>query len=243
VHVDETGWKERGKLEWVWVFRSALATVFTIAGTRGSEILGAILGKGYEGIVSCDFFGAYRKYATQTAPSALLQFCWAHLIREIVFLAEYGERRVCRYGERLLGEVKKMYGTIHQREGLTKMSWKRRMNKHRRQIEEAAAYRVPEQKEAQNLSKRIKEWGSSYFTFIEKETPSTNNAAEQAIRAIVIDRKAAQGSRGEWGNRWMERFWSILTTCTQQGKPLIDFLYDCVYSSLNNLPPPSLSQG
>ncbi|MDR3148009.1 MAG: hypothetical protein LBU00_06530 [Treponema sp.] len=23
----------------------------------------------------------------------------------------------------------------------------------------------------------------------------------------------------------MERFWSILTTCTQQGKPVIDFLY------------------
>jgi hypothetical protein len=80
------------------------------------------------------------------------------------------------------------------------------------ELEEAAAYRVPEQKEAQNLSERIKEWGSSYFTFIEKEIPSTNNAAEQAIRAIVIDRKVTQGSRGEWGNRWMERFWSILTT-------------------------------
>ncbi|MDR3123123.1 MAG: transposase [Treponema sp.] len=24
IHVDETGWKERGKLEWVWVFRLAL---------------------------------------------------------------------------------------------------------------------------------------------------------------------------------------------------------------------------
>jgi hypothetical protein len=43
----------------------------------------------------------------------------------------------------------------------------------------AAAYRAPEQKEAQNLSKRIKEWGSSYFTFIEKEIPSTNNAASR----------------------------------------------------------------
>jgi hypothetical protein len=41
----------------------------------------------------------------------------------------------------------------------------------------------------------------------------------------------------------MERFWSIVTTCTQQGKPVIDFLYDCVYSGLNNLPSPSLLQG
>jgi hypothetical protein len=121
------------------------------------------------------------------------------LIREIVFLAEYGEKKVSGYGERLLGEVKKMYGTIHQREELTKMSWKRRMNKHRRMIEKVASYRAPKQKEAQNISKRMKEWGSSYFTFIDNEIPSTNNAAEQAIRAIVIDRKATQGTRSEWG--------------------------------------------
>jgi hypothetical protein len=81
------------------------------------------------------------------------------------------------------------------------MSWKRRMNKHRRLIEKAAGYRVPEQKEAENISKRMKEWGDSYFTFIDNEIPSTNNAAEQAIRAIVIDRKVTQGTRSEWGNQ------------------------------------------
>ena len=116
------------------------------------------------------------------------------------------------------------------------------MNKHRRGIEEAAALRVPEHKEAENISKRLKEWGDSYFTFIDKDIPSTNNAVEQVIRVIVIDRKITQGSRSEWGNRWMERFWSILTTCRQQEKPVIDFLYDCVYSSLNNLSSPSLLQ-
>jgi transposase len=243
VHVDETGWKERGKLEWVWVFRGALVTVFKIAKKRGSEVLETVLGKGYAGILSCDFWGAYKKYATKIAHLCVIQFCWAHLIREIAFLAEYGDKKVSGYGKRLLGEVKKMYGTIHQREGLTEMSWKRRMNKHRRMIEEAAGCGVPKQEEAQNLSKRIKEWGDSYFTFIDKEIPSTNNAAEQVIRAIVIDRKVTQGSRSEWGNRWMERFWSILTTCTRQEKPVIDFLYDCVYSGLNNLPSPSLLQG
>jgi 23S rRNA pseudoU1915 N3-methylase RlmH len=130
-----------------------------------------------------------------------------YLIREIFFLAEYKDKSdlqpaVSAYGKRLLEAVKQMYVTIHQRKSLTKISWKRRMNKHRKAIEGAAALRVPEQKEVQNLSKRMKEWGGSYFTFIEKEIPSTNNAAEQAIRAIVLDRKVKQGSRSEWGNRW-----------------------------------------
>jgi hypothetical protein len=165
------------------------------------------------------------------------------LIREIVYLAEKGGREGRRYGKRLLGEVKKMYETIHQREELSKMSWKRRMNRHRRLIEKVAGYRVPKEKEAQNLAARMKEWGGSYFTFIDHEIPSTNNAVEQVIRALVIDRKVTQGTRSEWGNRWMERFWSIVTTCNQQGKPVIDFLYDCVYSNLNKLPSPSLLQG
>jgi transposase len=240
VHVDETGWKENGKLEWVWAFRSAAVTVFKIAGSRGSEVLEAVLGKGYGGIVSSDFWSAYKKYVVKIAPLVMIQFCWAHLIREIKFLAGHGDKRVSGYGKRLLGEVKRMYETIHWREGLTKMSWKRRMNKHRRMIEEAAAWRVPKQKEAQNIAKRMKEWGESYFTFIDNEIPSTNNAAEQVIRALVIDRKVTQGTRSEWGNRWMERFWSIMATCNQQGKPVIDFLYDCVYSDLNKLPSPSL---
>jgi hypothetical protein len=49
VHVDETGWKENGKLGWVWAFRGVLATVFQIAGTRGSEVLERVLGEGYGG--------------------------------------------------------------------------------------------------------------------------------------------------------------------------------------------------
>jgi hypothetical protein len=183
LHADETGWKENGELEWVWVFKTALVTVFKIALSRGSVVLEAVLGKGYEGIVSCDFWGAYKKYAGKIAPLVLIQFCWAHIIREIRYLAEYNDKTdlksaVSGYGKRLLEAVKEMYVTIHQRESLTKMSWKRRMNKHRKAIERAASFRAPEQKDAQNLSERMKGWGGSYFTFIDKEIPPTNNAAE-----------------------------------------------------------------
>jgi transposase len=204
IHADETGWKENGDLEWVWVFRTALVTVFKISLSRGSGVLEEVLGNGYEGIVSCDFWGAYKKYAGKIAPLVLIQFCWAHLIREILFLAEYHDRKVSAYGKRLLKAVKEMYVTIHQRESLTKMSWKRRMNKHRKAMERAVFFRVPEQKEARNLAERMKEWGGSYFTFIDKEIPPTNNAAEQAIRAIVLDRidnirvPAANGATDGW---------------------------------------------
>jgi hypothetical protein len=88
VHVDETGWKEKGKLGWVWTFKTVLVTVFQIAGSRGSEVLGKVLGEGYRGILSSDFYSAYKKYVTKIAPLVLIQFCWAQLIREIVYLTE-----------------------------------------------------------------------------------------------------------------------------------------------------------
>jgi hypothetical protein len=50
----------KGELEWVWVFRTALVTVFKIALTRGSGVLKMVLGKEYKGIVSCDFWRVYR---------------------------------------------------------------------------------------------------------------------------------------------------------------------------------------
>jgi hypothetical protein len=64
------------------------------------------------------------------------------LIREITFLAEYGDKKVSGYGKRLLGEVKKMY---------------------RRMIEEAAGCGVPKQEKAKNLSKKDKGMGRFIF--------------------------------------------------------------------------------
>ncbi|GHT40892.1 hypothetical protein FACS189443_1880 [Planctomycetales bacterium] len=59
--------------------------------------------------------------------------------------------------------------------------------------------------------------------FIDADITPTNNFAEQVIRSVVIDRKITQGCRSDWGNTWMERFWSVSQTCKQQGR----FLQDC----------------
>ena len=75
---------------------------------------------------------------------------------------------------------------------------------------------VPRTSEAANLARRFKKHGASYIRFI--TTPGiepTNNLAEQAIRFVVIDRHITQGSRSETGQRWLERIWTIIATCTQ----------------------------
>ena len=57
LHGEERGKKESGKLEWVWVIRSALARVFRIGGKGEAKEWSGYWGKG-RGILLCDFWGA-----------------------------------------------------------------------------------------------------------------------------------------------------------------------------------------
>jgi len=81
----------------------------------------------------------------------------------------------------------------------------------------------------------------AYFTFL--TTPGvapTNNRTEQAIRHVVIDRRITQGTRSQRGRRWSERAWTLLATCTQQGRSAFDFFTQAIYAHFTHQPAPSL---
>ena len=94
---------------------------------------------------------------------------------------------------------------------------------------------------AGNLADRFVEHMDSYFRFI--TTPNvepTNNLAEQAIRFVAIHRRVTQGTRGDAGQRWCERIWTVVATCAQQGRSVFDFLCQAVESHFHQTPAPSL---
>ena len=68
----------------------------------------------------------------------------------------------------------------------------------------------------------------------------TNNLAEQAIRFVVIDRLITQGTRSEQGNRWCERIWTVIATCTQQGRSVFEYLEAVVGAWFTDVDPPTL---
>lgn len=79
MNVDETGWRTNGEKRFLWAFVAAEFVLFTIAKTRGSELLIRLLGAVFEGILCSDRFSGYLKYHQGKA-----QFCWAHLKRNIL---------------------------------------------------------------------------------------------------------------------------------------------------------------
>jgi len=90
--VDETGHKDNGDGHWTWCFRAEDFALFKIDPSRGSKVLREVLGETFGGVLGCDYFSAYRKYMADSG--TIVQFCLAHLVREVRFLAEHTDKAV-----------------------------------------------------------------------------------------------------------------------------------------------------
>jgi transposase len=239
LNVDETGHKQNRQRQWTWCFRAGLYTLFKIDPTRSGDVLIEVLGKEFNGVLGCDYFSAYRRY--QREFNVTLQFCLAHLIRDVKFLTTLPDARVQTYGTRLREALRALFGVIHRREQLTAQQFQSELEAARAEVQRCAMSDVPATNHCRNLAKRFEKHGGSYFRFI--TTPGvepTNNLAEQAIRFVVIDRLITQGTRSEKGNRWCERIWTVIATCTQQGRSVFEYLEAAVRAWFVGTEPPML---
>jgi transposase len=238
LNVDETGHKDRGKLMWTWCFRAELFTLFRIDPSRGSDVLVEVLGKEFDGVLGCDYFGAYRKFMEDF--DVVVQFCLAHLIREVKFLTTLTDKATRTYGERLLERLRALFRVIHRRDRMTEEQFQRALERERKKVLQVGK-RAPDRIEAKKLARRFRKHGAAYFQFI--TTPGlqpTNNIAEQAIRFIVIDRRVTQGTGSPAGQRWSERIWTTMATCAQQGRSAFRFLESAIRAHVQGRAPPSL---
>jgi transposase len=240
LNVDETGHKENGDRFWTWCFRAKMYTLFRIDKSRGSKVLIDVLGEEFDGVIGCDFWGAYKKYM-RLHENVLLQFCMAHLIRDVKYLTTLSDKATKAYGERLRETLREMFRVIHRREEVLPKTFERRLSAARDRVFAAATENVPSSNESQNMANRFLKHGDSYFRFI--TTPGiepTNNLAEQAIRFVVIDRRITQGTRSKSGRDWCERIWTTIATCTQRGLDAFEFLRRSLLSHWTGSPRPSL---
>ena len=248
VNVDETGHKENGDKFWTWVFKAEMYVLFKIDKSRGSKVLIDVLGEEFNGVLGSDYFSAYIKYMKDFNIS--IQFCIAHLIRNIRFLKTLPDADTRAYGQKLLDEVKNLFKVIHDHDNMIPQAFREALEYAKEQIIIAAVENVPskldkngkeEKREAQNMANRFRSYGESYFEFI--TTPGidpTNNVAERAIRFVVIDRHITQGTRSIKGRKSNERIWSVIATCSLQGRSAFNFILESVKAYFQGTPTPSL---
>jgi transposase len=70
--------------------------------------------------------------------------------------------------------------------------------------------------------------------------PPTNNAAERAERHAVIWRRIIGGTDSAQLSRFVERMLTVVATCPQQGRNVLDYLRSCFEAARSGQAIPSL---
>ena len=91
-HAEETRWAvfvpmegKIGHRGYLWVYHSPAVVHYVLDKSRSAQVVEDELGEVACGIISCDRYSAYKKFA-RLHPTFLLAFCWAHQRRDFLEL-------------------------------------------------------------------------------------------------------------------------------------------------------------
>lgn len=235
-HIDETPWKQGHAKVWLWVAVTKLATIFTIAPSRGADVARGMLGTAARKVVICDRFKSYTWVKRR-------QFCWAHLDRDFQAMVDRGGESA-EVGGRLLGHSERLFDWWHRvRDGtMARATFRSRVAIMRFSFRDDLRRGLGcGHLRTAATCRELLSGETHLWTFVRVEgVEPTNNDAERALRHGVIYRKVSGGTDGERGSRFVERMLSVVATCRQQDINVLDYLTRCYQAHLDGQPAPSL---
>jgi transposase len=234
-HIDETSWKQGPHRAWLWAAVTRLATVFTIATSRGAKVARDLLGSDRRKVVVSDRFRSYSWVKRR-------QLCWAHLDRDFQAMIDRGGEAT-DVGRRLLGHSEHLFDWWHRvRDGTMARATLRSYvallrPSFREDLSRGAGCGCAR---TAATCRELLAGETHLWTFVRVEgIEPTNNDAERALRHGVIYRKLSGGTDSEHGSRFVERMLTVVATCRQQGINVLDYLTLCYQSHLDGRPTPS----
>jgi len=253
-HADETSWwvvhPEAGKqgrapqrqpqgeesLWWLWVFAGEEQTVFRVEPRRNRDVVQRVLSSDYDGVLVSDCLNIYDD------ATPVQQKCYAHHLKAIStaqgdYEAKTGE------SSSYLSSIK---GLLTGAKALKKAkpTLSSQQIQLRQEALEDSADRLLAPGRADSLTeiedkirRRLRKQRDHLFVFLDHEkVPATNNRAERQLRPAVIRRKLSCGNRTPRGAKAFERMASVVETCVQQGRSVIDYLTATMSLGIEPLP-------
>jgi transposase len=237
LHVDETPWKQRGVLHWLWTAVGKDFTVHRVDRRRNREAMRALIGERFAGLLVTDRLATYDEI-----PASRRQVCWAHLERDFRGLTQ-GPASCRRFGETGLELAQAILRCVrHHKEHRDQERLQRELEPHFGRlidllVDGAASDVRGVSGFAINLLKRIE----SLWLFADHPDVSpTNNIAERAIRKAVLWRKSCFGSQSERGLRFAERMLTVIATKRRRGEGVLDYLVEVVRAAIRGEAVPML---
>jgi transposase len=217
-YVDETSWRRKGKLAWLWVMACVRSALFMIHPKRSKAAFEELI-KDWAGILVCDGYGVYQNWV------GLRQSCLAHLIRKAKGLSERRNPELARFGTWAREELRRLCRMA--KEPPTVGEW----NMFYARFIRLVCMYGDRKDEAGKFARRLRAEMDHLWLFLhEHGVAPTNNHAERMLRFAVLWRKRSLGTRSDRGERWAERILSLRQTCRLQGKRTYPVLVNAVAS-------------
>ena len=236
VHIDETPWREAGAKAYLWLGQSERATHLRISPHRDANTARAILGNDSGKVVQCDRYCAYTWVKKK-------QWCWAHLRRDFQAMIDRSDggtavgRRLLRWSDHLFWAWHRVAdGEMDWDEFLW---WAGRLQARIRADLEVGV--LCGSKKTMGTCRHLREgWGHLWRFLAGDGTEPTNNTAERGLRHAVLWRRTSGGTASPLGSRFVCRLLSVVATCRQQGRSVLEYLCSCFEATLRSQPVPSL---
>lgn len=214
-YIDETSIKVNGRKYWIWIFVTESDTFIVIRKSRGMKVLKEILTRKYRGFIVCDGWKSYPNFTSK------IQRCWAHLLRELKYLAEKIDEAIplYRYMHKLYNKLVKFIEKEPPPE-IRKRKWYEARATMRRWLD-----REYKNSSVKKIIEKMRNGFDHWFTFIiNPGIEPTNNIAERALRESVVQRKIIGTLRNEKGTHIFEVLMSVFATWKKQGLHLLNTL-------------------
>lgn len=233
VHMDETRYGREGSSgNWVWAAIQKQLAIYAVLPSRARYVIHDLIGEKPAAVVVSDRYAGYAFVDAQQR-----QVCWAHLLRDFRRIAERaGEPG--RIGRRLLGLGYVMFRWRER--GKTGAEQFEPLQQRVRSALERGAKQTDCRRSAATCANVLALWPALWSFVTHPGVEPTNNAAEQALRAIVVKRKISGPTRSRRGDDFLARGFSAMESCRRQRRNLLDYLHQTVIAWIDKTPAPSL---
>ena len=233
--VDETGWRQGKAKAWLWVAVTAALTVFLIRRHRDRTSSDDLVGPA-PGVLTTDRFPVDTHLGGKRR-----QVCWAHLRRDFRAMIDRTNDGSA-VGEALPAHADILFAHWPKvRDGTRTRRWFRRTyavwlrREVRLLLERGAGCSCAK---TARVCRDLLAVEASLWTFARADgVEPTNNAAERAVRHAVCWRKTSYGTDSERGSRFVERMLTVVASCRQQGRGVLEFLTQAVSGAKPSLLP------
>jgi hypothetical protein len=206
-HADETGWRTDGQNGYAWLFATPALSLFRFRSTRSAAVPREVFGPTrLPGVLVVDRYNAYNKLPCR------LQYCYAHLLREVKDLGrEFEENTEVQAFTTTFAPLLAQAMSL-RRLPISDAQYYAQAGALKQQIIDVADAQAQHpgihrlQAIFREHAQRLYHWAA------DRRVPAENNLAERELRPLVIARKVSFGSQSEAGARTRETLMTVLVT-------------------------------